>query len=123
MGRLAERYFADDPKTCLIKLRQFGEILLQEVAARVVAVVEAKRAKKDVASSIEQSERYSRSYLILSRPLLDWMTPEGLQHLLSLRALTRFAARRGGGEGKFTVGTPSLAPQRSDREEREGWGG
>ncbi len=98
---------------------------------QAVAVVEAKRAKKDVAASIEQSKRYSRGYLIqseeslphaspwgdykipflfatngrpflqqlrtesgiwfldvrrpqnLSRPLLDWMTPEGLQHLLS----------------------------------------
>jgi type I restriction enzyme R subunit len=34
LGALAERYFADDPNTCLIKLRQFGEILAQLVAAR-----------------------------------------------------------------------------------------
>jgi hypothetical protein len=31
---LAERYFADDPNTCLIKLRQFAELLAQSVAAR-----------------------------------------------------------------------------------------
>jgi type I restriction enzyme, R subunit len=31
---LAERYFADDPNTCLIKLRQFAEVLAQSVAAR-----------------------------------------------------------------------------------------
>lgn len=31
---LAERYFADDPNTCLIKLRQFNELLAQSVAAR-----------------------------------------------------------------------------------------
>jgi type I restriction enzyme R subunit len=35
LGGLAERYFADDPNTCLIKLRQFAELLAQEVAARV----------------------------------------------------------------------------------------
>jgi type I restriction enzyme R subunit len=35
LGALAERYFRDDPNTCLIKLRQLGELLGQEVAARV----------------------------------------------------------------------------------------
>jgi type I restriction enzyme, R subunit len=34
LGALAERYFRDDPNTSLIKLRQFGELLAQEVAAR-----------------------------------------------------------------------------------------
>jgi type I restriction enzyme R subunit len=35
LGALAEKYFADDPNTCLIKLRQFGEVLAQLVAANV----------------------------------------------------------------------------------------
>ena len=34
IGALAERYFRDDPNTCLIKLRQFGEALAQQLAAR-----------------------------------------------------------------------------------------
>jgi type I restriction enzyme R subunit len=34
LGALAERYFKDDPATCLIKLRQFGETLAQLVAAK-----------------------------------------------------------------------------------------
>jgi type I restriction enzyme R subunit len=34
LGALAERYFADDPGTCLLKLRQFGEVLAQRTAAR-----------------------------------------------------------------------------------------
>jgi type I restriction enzyme R subunit len=34
LGALAERYFRDDPSTSLIKLRQFGEILAQLVAAK-----------------------------------------------------------------------------------------
>lgn len=35
LGSLAERYFVDDPNTCLIKLRQFGEVLAQLTAAKV----------------------------------------------------------------------------------------
>lgn len=34
LGALAERYFREDPNTCLLKLRQFGELLAQQVAAR-----------------------------------------------------------------------------------------
>lgn len=35
LGALAEQYFASDPNTCLIKLRQFGELLAQLAAAKV----------------------------------------------------------------------------------------
>lgn len=35
LGSLAERYFVDAPNTCLIKLRQFGEVLAQLTAAKV----------------------------------------------------------------------------------------
>jgi len=35
LATLAERYFRSDPNTSLIKLRQFGELLAQEIAARV----------------------------------------------------------------------------------------
>ena len=35
LGTLAEKYFKDDPVTCLMKLRQFGELLAQLVAANV----------------------------------------------------------------------------------------
>ena len=34
LAQRAERYLADDPNTCLIKLRQFGELLIQHVAAQ-----------------------------------------------------------------------------------------
>lgn len=34
LGSQAEHYFSDDPNTCLIKLRQFGEFLAQLVAAK-----------------------------------------------------------------------------------------
>ena len=35
MGLLGERYFADDPYTCLLKLRQLTEGMAQSVASRV----------------------------------------------------------------------------------------
>jgi hypothetical protein len=34
LGALAERYCHDDPNTCLIKLRQFGELLAQVISAK-----------------------------------------------------------------------------------------
>ena len=34
LGAAAERYFVDDPNTSLLKLRQFGELMAQQVAAR-----------------------------------------------------------------------------------------
>jgi type I restriction enzyme R subunit len=34
LGGLAERYFGEDPPTCLIKLRQFAELVAKLVAAR-----------------------------------------------------------------------------------------
>ncbi|MEI7845507.1 MAG: type I restriction-modification system endonuclease [Chloroflexota bacterium] len=35
LGLLAEKYYADDPNTCLIKLRQFCELLAQTVSAQM----------------------------------------------------------------------------------------
>ena len=35
----AERYFAEDPVTCLMKLRQFGELLAQQLAGRLPGAV------------------------------------------------------------------------------------
>ncbi|MFN5543198.1 MAG: DUF4145 domain-containing protein [Betaproteobacteria bacterium] len=34
LGMLAEKYFADDPNTCLLKVRQLAESLTQLLAAR-----------------------------------------------------------------------------------------
>lgn len=48
LAALAERYFADDPNTCLIKLRQFAEALAQEVAAHGGAFVSAQEPQVDL---------------------------------------------------------------------------
>lgn len=47
LGGEAERYFFTDPNVCLIKLRQFGEVLAQMVAAKigVYTPVEEKQAE------------------------------------------------------------------------------
>lgn len=48
LGALAERYFAEDPNTCLIKLRQFCELLAQEVAARCGVYTTAEEPQIDL---------------------------------------------------------------------------
>ncbi|MEZ5668338.1 MAG: DUF4145 domain-containing protein [Alphaproteobacteria bacterium] len=45
---LAERYFAEDPSTSLIKLRQFSELLAQQVAARTARLPDADEKAVDV---------------------------------------------------------------------------
>jgi type I restriction enzyme R subunit len=48
LGALAEHYFTDDPNTCLIKLRQFAEVLAQEVAARSGLFESSEEAQSDL---------------------------------------------------------------------------
>ena len=45
LGVLAERYFPDDPNTALIKLRQLGERLAQQVASRFGAFTNAQESQ------------------------------------------------------------------------------
>ena len=48
LGMLAEKYFADDPNTCLIKLRQLGESLAQMLAARSGLYVSPEETQYDL---------------------------------------------------------------------------
>src|SRR4051794_4248285 len=48
LGALAERYFPDDPNTCLIKLRQFGEVLAQLTAAKAGLFTNAEEQQSDL---------------------------------------------------------------------------
>lgn len=48
LGMLAEKYFPDDPNTCLLKLRQLAELLAQQVASRVGMFVSAQEAQFDL---------------------------------------------------------------------------
>lgn len=48
LGALAERYFKDDPNTCLMKLRQFGEFLAQLTAAKAGLLTSPDEAQLDL---------------------------------------------------------------------------
>src|SRR4051812_16584789 len=48
LGALAERYFKDDPNTCLIKLRQFGEVLAQLTAAKSGMLASSEEQQADL---------------------------------------------------------------------------
>lgn len=48
LGMLAERYFADDPNTTLMKLRQLAELLAQLVATRVGLYTSREEAQYDL---------------------------------------------------------------------------
>ncbi len=48
LGLLAEKYFADDPNTCLLKLRQFAELLTQQLAARAGMYASHEEAQYDL---------------------------------------------------------------------------
>src|SRR5579864_7138426 len=48
LGGLAERYFKDDPNTCLIKLRQYGEILAQLTAAKAGLLASPEEPQTDL---------------------------------------------------------------------------
>lgn len=45
---LAERYLAEDPNTCLIKLRQYGEIMAQQIAAKLGLYLTREDTQRDL---------------------------------------------------------------------------
>jgi type I restriction enzyme R subunit len=48
LGRLAERYFPEDPPTSLVKLRQFAEMAAREAAARQALLPNAQTSFDDI---------------------------------------------------------------------------
>ena len=56
LGFRAECYFPDDPNTSLLKLRQFGERLAQELVARLgLAVNDQADTQIDLIRKLDQS--------------------------------------------------------------------
>lgn len=64
LGRLAERYFADDPPTALVKLRQFAEIVAKQAAARQALYSDPRMTFDDVLRTL-------RSRSILQREIAE----------------------------------------------------
>jgi type I restriction enzyme R subunit len=65
----AERYFSDDPVTCLMKLRQFGELLAQQVAARAGVFVAVEEAQSDLLARLRRDTAYPRDVIDLFHDL------------------------------------------------------
>ncbi len=55
LGLLAEKYFAEDPNTCLLKLRQLSELLAQLVAARTGQLVAPEESQFDLLRRLQDS--------------------------------------------------------------------
>jgi type I restriction enzyme, R subunit len=55
LGMLAERYFADDPNTCLLKLRQLSELLAQLVATQVGLYVSPEETQYDLLRRLQDN--------------------------------------------------------------------
>lgn len=53
LGMLAERYFTEDPNTCLLKLRQFAELLAQLTASHVGLFVSDYEKQYDLLQALE----------------------------------------------------------------------
>lgn len=55
LGMLAEKYFANDPNTCLLKLRQLAESLAQMLAARTGLYVSPEETQYDLLRRLQDS--------------------------------------------------------------------
>ena len=55
LGMLAEKYFAEDPNTCLLKLRQLSELLAQLVAAKTGQLVAPEESQFDLLRRLQDS--------------------------------------------------------------------
>jgi type I restriction enzyme R subunit len=55
LGMLAEKYFADDPNTCLLKLRQLAELLAQLLAARTGLYISVEETQYELLRRLQDS--------------------------------------------------------------------
>jgi type I restriction enzyme R subunit len=60
LGRLAERYFPEDPNTCLLKLRQLSELLAQLTATRVGSYLSADEKQFELLQRLERERILTR---------------------------------------------------------------
>jgi type I restriction enzyme, R subunit len=60
LGALAERYFPEDPNTCLLKLRQLSELLAQLTATRVGSYVSTDEKQFELLQRLEREKILTR---------------------------------------------------------------
>jgi hypothetical protein len=108
IGTLAERYFQDDPVTCLIKLRQFGELLAQLVAANVGLYTNPDETE---AKALEETELRQ-----LAEELLEEAEVELQQKLAAIQSST---ANKSSKLIQQTVSAANEAEQQIDLDDNE----
>ncbi|MEM9267036.1 MAG: hypothetical protein AAGA46_16085 [Cyanobacteria bacterium P01_F01_bin.13] len=72
LGTFAERYYAEDPNTCSIKLRQYAELLAQLIAAHERLSVYRGQSQNDL---LRQLQRAGLSPRVLE--LFHWLRKDG----------------------------------------------
>jgi type I restriction enzyme R subunit len=114
LGALAERYFRDDPSTCLIKLRQFGEVLAQLTAANTGMFVSTEEAQADLLRRLkfervippEVADLFHQIRLVGNRATHEYTGDHGsaLTTLKMARQLGIWFHRTFGGDRQFKPG-------------------
>src|SRR4051812_33709594 len=65
VAALAERYFPADPVTAMMKLRQFGELLARQAAARVGILAAPDDAQAELLNRLQREAEHPREVLDL----------------------------------------------------------
>jgi type I restriction enzyme R subunit len=122
LAALAEHYFRTDPNTCLFKLRQFGEQLAKEVAARAGLLASPDENFATLLGNIRRSGHAPQRVVELFHHLRRYgneAAHEGLDDFAAAltglkvaRELAAWFARSYGGQPSLTIGpfTPPPAP-------------
>jgi type I restriction enzyme, R subunit len=122
LAALAERYFRTDPNTCVVKLRQFAELMAKEVSARAGLLTNPDAEFSAQLGAIGRAGYAPRAALDLFHGLRqagNRAVHEGaddfalaLNALKVARQLALWYARAYGGQAKLAVGpfTPPPAP-------------
>lgn len=69
LGTLAERYFKGDPNTCIVKLRQYGEVMAQTTAAKLRVYVEDDTRQITILNRLRDDAGISKGVLDLFHQL------------------------------------------------------
>jgi type I restriction enzyme R subunit len=120
LGSQAEQYFLNDPNTCLLKLRQFGELLAQFIAARVGLYEDHQESQVNLLRRLEFQGAISSDALRLFHELrragndashqLGGDHRTALSHLKYSRSLGIWFHRTHGNQRNFKPG-PFIPPQ------------
>ena len=125
LGALAERYFAEDPSTALIKLRQFGEELARQTAARSGLLISdepqadlLRRLKFECVVPSEILDLFHQIRIVGNRATHEGYGGhrEALMTLKIARQLAIWFHRAFGMDAGFKPGpfTPPIAPQTAE---------